>query len=174
MEPSLNTETPNSLKADDFFYASLHNIQYKSREINNILEETSSNTQDSPKLDIDEVTLIENNLTLFEQFFEAIKHDYESCGPQLQTALDKFAERYNMAKAKSVLALTTFLYNINCNTDLLVRMRSGTKIHVQIESVKRRKLVDNKENSDPHTIPAHKVRSVSKKGHRLSKNTKSD
>ncbi|CAG8816711.1 633_t:CDS:1, partial [Gigaspora rosea] len=42
------------LKVDDSFYVSLYNIQYKSREINTILEETSSNTQDSPKLDIDE------------------------------------------------------------------------------------------------------------------------
>ncbi|CAG8589637.1 20394_t:CDS:2 [Dentiscutata erythropus] len=69
-------------------------------------------------------------------FVEAIKHDYENCGPELQTALNKFAKQYNMAKAKSVPALTTFLYNINHNTNPLVYMRSGAKIHMQVESVK--------------------------------------
>ncbi|CAG8549760.1 3311_t:CDS:2, partial [Dentiscutata heterogama] len=121
-----------------------------------MLQETSNNAQDLPKLDIDEVAVIENNPILFESFVEAIKHDYENGGPQLQTALEKFAERYNTAKAKFILALTTFLYNVNHNTDPLVRMRSGTKIRVQVESVKRRKLVDNKENSDPHIILARK------------------
>ncbi|CAG8489570.1 664_t:CDS:2, partial [Dentiscutata heterogama] len=53
-----------------------------------MLQETSNNAQDLPKLNIDEVAMIENNLILFESFIEAIKHDYKNGGPQLQNALE--------------------------------------------------------------------------------------
>ncbi|CAG8739941.1 1658_t:CDS:1, partial [Gigaspora rosea] len=79
----------------------------------------------------------------------------------LQIALEKFAERYNAAKAKSIPALISFLYDINRNVDPLTRVKSGSKIRVQVESVKRRK-TGNKENSDPHIIPARKVRAIIK------------
>ncbi|CAG8644561.1 4439_t:CDS:2 [Gigaspora rosea] len=53
----------------------------------------------------------------------------------------------------------------------------GAKIHVQVESVKRRKTGLNakskeKENNDPHIIPARKVRAVKKKKHNISQNIK--
>ncbi|CAG8489833.1 15462_t:CDS:2, partial [Dentiscutata heterogama] len=129
------------LKADDSFYASLYNTQYKYHKVNNVkdnmFQETSNNAQDLPKLDVDKVA----------SFVETIKYDYEN-------------------------TLTTFLYNVNRNTNPLVCMRSGTKIRMQVKSVKHRKLVDNKKNSDPHIISARKVWAVGKKGHRLSENTK--
>lgn len=119
--------------------------------------------------DVDEVIATEHNSALFNSFLETIKHDYENCGPQLRTALEKFANRYNAAKARSIPVLTTFLYDINHNTDPLVRIKSGAKIRLQVESVKRRKTIKGKEN-DPHEIPARKVRTVGKKAHNLSKN----
>ncbi|CAG8825341.1 33221_t:CDS:1, partial [Gigaspora margarita] len=70
-------------------------------------------------------------------------------------AFEKFAERYYVAKSKSIPVLMSFLYNINRNSDPLIRIKSGAKIPVQVESVKRRKT--NKENADPQVIPARKV-----------------
>ncbi|CAG8507743.1 1549_t:CDS:2, partial [Gigaspora rosea] len=55
--------------------------------------------------------------------------------------LEKMAERYNAAKAKSI----------------------------PVESIKYRK-TGNKENQDPQVIPACKVRAIGKKKHNLSKN----
>ncbi|CAG8782104.1 7471_t:CDS:2, partial [Gigaspora margarita] len=75
----------------------------------------------------------------FETFLSTIKNDYEICGPQLQAALEKLAERYNVAKAKSIPALTSFLYSINHDKDPLVCVKSGAKIHIQVESIKCRK-----------------------------------
>ncbi|CAG8682781.1 4121_t:CDS:1, partial [Gigaspora rosea] len=101
-------------------------------------------------------------------FIESIKYNYENGGSQLQLAFEKFAERYHVAKSKSIPVLTSFLYNINRNSDPLIRIKSGAKIPVQVESVKRRKI--NKENVDPQVIPARKVRKVGKKAHSLSQN----
>ncbi|CAG8853798.1 10194_t:CDS:1, partial [Gigaspora margarita] len=66
----------------------------------------------------------------------------------------------------SIPALISFLYNVNRNSDPLVHVKSGAKIRVQVESVKRRKTKSgvnksgSKENCDPHAIPAHKVRAI--------------
>jgi hypothetical protein len=109
--------------------------------------------------------------------------DYQSGNTQLCVALDKFAERYHAAKAKSIPRLSSFLYDLNCNVDPTVNIKSGAMIRVQVESVKRRKTQEsgrkrkqpalnneNKENLDPHAIPSRKVRKISKKDHNLSKN----
>ncbi|CAG8452444.1 11865_t:CDS:2 [Gigaspora rosea] len=87
------------------------------------------------------------------------------------SALEKFAKRYNAAKAKSVPALVLFLYDINRNIDPLARVKSGAKIRVQVKSVKYRKTNNNsKENIDQHIIPARKIRAKGKKVHNLSRN----
>ncbi|CAG8797107.1 20458_t:CDS:2 [Gigaspora margarita] len=105
----------------------------------------------------------------FEKFLRTIKDDYENCGPQLQAALEKLAEKYNAAKTKSIPALMSFFYSINRKKDLLVQVKSGAKIHVQVKSVKYRKTEsdakksNNKENNDSHAILAQKVWAVSKR-----------
>ncbi|CAG8849520.1 8004_t:CDS:2, partial [Racocetra persica] len=42
------------------------------------------------------------NQEFFDTFLKTMKDDYEHCGPQLRAALEKLAERYNAAKAKSI------------------------------------------------------------------------
>ncbi|CAG8518940.1 9730_t:CDS:2 [Gigaspora rosea] len=123
-------------------------------------------TQESEEFNI----VSENDPDFFKSFIESIKYNYENGGSQLQLVFEKFAERYNVAKSKSTLALTSFLYNINRNADLLTRIKNGAKIHVQVESVKHQKT--NKENVDPQVIPARKVQKVGKKAHSLSQNIK--
>ncbi|CAG8795132.1 25665_t:CDS:2, partial [Gigaspora margarita] len=108
------------------------------------------------------------NPEFFDTFIKTIKNDYKHCGPQLRAALEKLAERYNAAKAKSILVLTSFLYNVNRNSDPLGRVKSGAKIRVQVESVKRRKTESSvkksgdKENHDRdlHVISARKIRAI--------------
>ena len=106
-----------------------------------------------------------------------MKADYQNASPQLCTALDKFAERYRSAKSKSIPCLTSYLYDLNHNLDPTARVKSGSMIRVQIESVKRRKtessgsrkrklpnnIREEKENLDPHVIPARKKRAMAKK-----------
>ncbi|CAG8799982.1 11338_t:CDS:2, partial [Dentiscutata erythropus] len=58
----------------------------------------------------------------------ATDKDYEKYSLQLQAAIEKLAKKYGTAKAKSILALTSFLYNMNYDTDLLVYVKSGAKI----------------------------------------------
>ncbi|CAG8779880.1 10670_t:CDS:1, partial [Gigaspora rosea] len=43
------------------------------------------------------------------------------------------------AKSQSIPRLSSFLYDLNRDLDPLVRIKSGRKIQVQVESVKRRK-----------------------------------
>ncbi|CAG8679429.1 7101_t:CDS:2, partial [Dentiscutata heterogama] len=62
-----------------------------------------------------------HNLELFESFLETVKDDYKNGGPQLRASLEKLAERYNP------------------DNDPLVRVKSGAKIRVQVESIKHRK-----------------------------------
>ena len=70
---------------------------------------------------------------------------------------------------------------MNHLADLTARIKSGSMIRVQVESVKQRKTegsgckrkisaVKNKENQDPHLIPSRKKRKAGKKEHNLSKN----
>ena len=128
----------------------------------------------------EESTSVEIDYTLFDMFLEEVKTDYRNTSPQLRTALDKFAERYRSAKSNSIPRLTSFLYDINRDLDP-VRVKSGSMIRVQVESVKRRKTgssggrkrklpnttCEDKENLDPHVIPARK-KVMAKKSHNLS------
>jgi hypothetical protein len=116
-------------------------------------------------------------------FLEEIKEDYQNCGPQLRTALGKFAEQYHSSKSSSIPRLCSFLYNVNHNVDA-TRVKSGAKIRVQVESVKRRKIEGSngtrrklpgavnggKENLDPQSIPSRKKKKTGKKEHNLSTN----
>ena len=100
----------------------------------------------------------------------------------MRTALDKFTDRYRSAKSKSIPRLTSFLQDINRDLDPTVRVKSGSMIRVQVKSVKRRKTessgsrkrklpntnCENKENLDPHVIPARKKKVTAKKSHNLS------
>ncbi len=90
-------------------------------------------------------------------------------------------ECYQAAKLVSIPRLTSFLYDISSHVDPTVRIKSGSMIWVQVESVKRRKTegsdrkrklptIKNKENLDPQTIPNQKSRKAGKKEHNLSKN----
>ncbi|GES83311.1 hypothetical protein GLOIN_2v1883854 [Rhizophagus clarus] len=126
--------------------------------------------------------IIEIDYTALTTFLEEVKADYQSDNPQLRTALDKFADRYRSAKSKSIPRLTSFLYDINRDLDPAARVKSDSMIRVQVESVKRRKtessgsrkrklpntIREEKENLDPHVIPARKKRVTAKKSHDLS------
>ena len=109
--------------------------------------------------------------------------DYQNADQALRTALNKFKDRYNAAKSKSVLRLSSFLYDLNRDLDPMVRIKSGAHIRVQVESIKRRKtegggskqrlpvlINEDKENFDPHAIPVRKKRKTAKKEHNLCKN----
>ncbi|CAG8531305.1 6915_t:CDS:2 [Funneliformis mosseae] len=100
------------------FYATLHAqpVQQKASEKNE-------------EIDIPELT----------SFLEVVKSDYQNSGQTFQTALDKFKDRYNAAKSKSLPRLTFFLYDLNRNLDPMVRVKSGANIRFQVESIKRRK-----------------------------------
>ncbi|CAG8701972.1 3413_t:CDS:2 [Funneliformis caledonium] len=52
---------------------------------------------------------------------------------------DKFAEHYNAAKSKFIPRLCSFLYDLNRDLDPIARVKSGSMIRVQVESIKRRK-----------------------------------
>ncbi|CAG8748722.1 26450_t:CDS:2, partial [Dentiscutata erythropus] len=124
-----------SMANDPSFYASLHthtNVQHKYRKYNdneflNNIPQAANKTQESKEFNTDQITVPENNTVLFELFIEIIKYNYENGSSQLQFALEKLAERYNVAKAKSTSALTSFLYNINHNIDPLTRVKSANK-----------------------------------------------
>jgi tRNA U34 5-carboxymethylaminomethyl modifying enzyme MnmG/GidA len=109
--------------------------------------------------------------------------DYQNGDQALQTALDKFKDYYNAAKSKSILRLSSFLYDFNHDLDPMARIKSGAHIRVQVESIKRRKTEgggskqrlpaptsEEKKNLDPQTIPARKKRKTTKKEHNLCKN----
>ena len=130
-----------------------------------------------------ESTKYKINCTAFATFLEEVNADYQNASPQLCTALDKFAERYRSAKSKSLPRLISYLYDLNRNLDSTARVKSGSMIRVQVESVKRRKtegsgrkrklpntICKEKENLDPHIIPARKKKVAAKKGHNLSMN----
>ncbi|RGB36821.1 hypothetical protein C1646_666701 [Rhizophagus diaphanus] len=125
----------------------------------------------------------EIDISTFTAFLDDVKTDYQNGGKTLCTALDKFKDRYNTAKSKSIPRLFSFLYDINRNIDLMIHVKGGANIWVQVESIKRRKMEEGgvkqrlpiptnegKENLDPHAIPAQKKRKTSKKEHNLSKN----
>ena len=124
----------------------------------------------------------EIDISEFISFLKDIKEDYQNGGLQLRTALDKFKERYKVAKSKSIPRLASYLYDLNRDLDPTVNIRSGSMIRVQVESVKRRKtegsgrkrrlpsITQDKENLDPQIIPNRKRKKLAKKEHNLSKN----
>ena len=125
----------------------------------------------------------ESDITEFTSFLEEVKSDYQDSGQALRIALNKFKDRYKVAKQNSIPRLTSFLYDLNRDLDPMTRVKSGAKIRVQVESIKRRKTegsgskrrlpVSNnkgKENTDPMAIPVRKKRKTGKKEHNLSKN----
>jgi len=92
--------------------------------------------------------------------------NYQNADQALRTALDKFKDRYNAAKSKSVLWLSSFLYDLNRDLDLMAHIKSGAHIRIQVESIKRRKTEgggskrrlpastsEGKENFDSQAIP---------------------
>lgn len=125
---------------------------------------------------------IEADISVFTNFLENIREDYQNSGTQLRTTLNKFEERYMAAKSKSISQLVSLLYDLNSHLDSKVNIRGGSMIRVQIESVKQRKtegsgrkrkqpgIINDKENLDPQTIPSRKKRNAGKKDHNLSKN----
>jgi len=78
----------------------------------------------------------------------------------------------------------TLLYDLNRDLDPTARVKSCSMIRVQAESFKRRKIegsggrkrklpniiCEEKENFDPHVIPARKKKTTAKKGHNISMN----
>jgi len=96
--------------------------------------------------------------------------------------LNKFAKYYEVTKLKSIFQLVSFLYDLNCNLNLIVNIRNGFMIHIQVESIKRYKteesehkwklsaIIKDKENLDPQVIPNWKIRKASKKKYNLNKN----
>ncbi|CAG8697421.1 17913_t:CDS:2, partial [Funneliformis caledonium] len=122
-------------------------------------------------------------LSNFISFLNEVKLDYQNADQALRTTLNKFKDWYNAAKSKSVLWLSSFLYDLNRDLDPMVRIKSGAHIRVQVESIKRRKtegsgskqrlpvlINEDKENFDSHAIPVRKKRKTTKKEHNLCKN----
>ena len=72
----------------------------------------------------------------FVNFLEDIKEDYQNGGVQLHIALSKFEERYKAAKLKSTLQLVSYLYDLHCDLDSTINIKSSSMICVQVEFVK--------------------------------------
>ncbi|PKY50712.1 hypothetical protein RhiirA4_467321 [Rhizophagus irregularis] len=130
------------------FYASLYAV---------------TTSQNNTTIEYDVLSCKESNenvkivdISAFTDFLEEVRRDYRNGGAQLRTALDKFMERYEAAKLKSIPRLTSFIYDLNHDLDSMVNLRSGSMIH--------------KENLDPQNIPSRKTRKAGKKEHNLSKN----
>ncbi|CAB4489869.1 unnamed protein product [Rhizophagus irregularis] len=166
---------------DSSFYASLHTKDVQQSQVVSRTDMEISNNSVTIE-DRDSCENTEVNNSAFALFLEDKKNDYESGNMQLCSALNKFAERYKVAKLKSIPRLVSFLYDMNSNLNPVVNIRSGSMIRVQVESIKRRKTegsgckrklpfsVKEKENLDPQVIPHRKKRKTNKKDHNLSEN----
>ncbi|CAB4439790.1 unnamed protein product [Rhizophagus irregularis] len=169
---------------DSSFYASLRTepapqdqeFSLSSSSFNNNIDKIIEQREPSGKNE-------EIDISTFTAFLDDVKMDYQNGGKTLRTALDKFKDRYNTAKSKSIPRLSSFLYDINRSMDPMTRVKGGANIRIQVESIKRRKMEgggvkrrlpiptnEGKENLDPHAIPTRKKRKTSKKKHNLSKN----
>ncbi|CAG8437498.1 16974_t:CDS:2 [Funneliformis caledonium] len=82
----------------------------------------------------------EIDILLFDSFLKKMKADYQNSSLQLCTALDKFAEQYQIAKSKSISRLISFLYDLNQNANPISCVKSGSMIRIQVESVRHRKI----------------------------------
>ncbi|CAG8846364.1 5642_t:CDS:1, partial [Racocetra persica] len=125
---------------DNSFYASLHAQQVPQQEnlqhseailsntsnINNETSDTSDIEWKEPNEDREDI-----DISPFVTFLEEVKLDYQNAGEPLRVALDKFKERYNVAKSKSISWLSSYLYDLNHNVDPMARVKSGAQIRVQ-------------------------------------------
>ncbi|CAB4444911.1 unnamed protein product [Rhizophagus irregularis] len=127
--PSL-TPDDRYVAEDKSFYASLH-------------AQTALQNQEIVRSEIGiSITLItEWRVRGTEELSELkeVRSDYQNSGQTLRTALNKFKDRYNAAKSKSIPRLSSYLYDLNRNIDPMVAIKSGAHIRVQVESIKRRK-----------------------------------
>lgn len=82
---------------------------------NNLLEIKESVHQENNSQKIKKLEHEANDS--FFNFLQEVKENYEKLDPQLCTALNKFAERYEAAKSQSIPRLATFLYDLNRNLD---------------------------------------------------------
>ncbi|CAB4444906.1 unnamed protein product [Rhizophagus irregularis] len=177
---------------DKSFYASLHaqtalqNQEIVRSEIgisNKTLITEWRGTEELSELSEENKELGETDLFEFTSFLEEVRSDYQNSGQTLRTALNKFKDRYNAAKSKSIPRLSSYLYDLNRNIDPMVAIKSGAHIRVQVESIKRRKTegssakrklpgskYEEKENLDPQVIPVRKKKKLGKKEHNLTKN----
>ncbi|CAB4419152.1 unnamed protein product [Rhizophagus irregularis] len=110
------------------FYASLYAV---------------TTSQNNTTIEYDVLSCKESNenvkivdISAFTDFLKEVRRDYRNGGTQLRTALDKFMERYEAAKLKSIPRLTSFIYDLNHDLDSMVNLRSGSMIRIQVESVK--------------------------------------
>ncbi|CAG8731970.1 21381_t:CDS:1, partial [Gigaspora rosea] len=170
---------------DNSFYALLNGafiLQYHEDFQTTTMRTSNSSISDASENSQNDNELKEINATAFNNFLNEIKKDYQDADSQLYTALNKFMKHYQAAKSQSTSRLTSFLYNLNGGADPTARIKSGSMIRVQVESVKRRKTKGsgrkrkllaapkNKENSDPQIIPSWKKRNNGKKEHNLTEN----
>ncbi|CAG8653277.1 2230_t:CDS:2 [Gigaspora rosea] len=134
----LNRELINSLKIEESEHEVI-NLPEIEHQPKNLLEIEELEHQVNNSLETEESNLLrieESDYNSFINFLEEIKKDYENWDPQLCKALDKFSAQYKAAKTQSIPRLTSFLYDINRNSDPLARIKGGKKIPVQVESVK--------------------------------------
>ena len=124
---------------DNSFYASLHagfapqdreGLQTEMRALNSNMNIEYGGKEANENIE-------EADISVFTNFLENIRADYQNGSTQLRTALNKFEERYMVAKSKSIPQLVSLLYDLNSHLDLKVNIRGGSMIRVQIESVKR-------------------------------------
>ncbi|CAG8718570.1 1678_t:CDS:2, partial [Cetraspora pellucida] len=107
--------------------------------INNKTSDTSDIEWKEPNKNHEDIDIL-----LFVAFLEEVKLDYQNASELLCAALDKFKEHYNVSKSKSISQLSSYLYDLNHNIDLMARVKK-------------------KENTDPQTIPARKKKKIGKK-----------
>ncbi|RIB16930.1 hypothetical protein C2G38_2188699 [Gigaspora rosea] len=121
---------------DKSFYASLHAkpilqnqevlyINDKAKMSNNLLE-----TKEPEELDKENKKIEEIDSSNFNSFLEEVRLDYQLADQPLRSALDKFKDRYNAAKSRSISRLSSFLYDLNSNLDPTARIKSGPQIRV--------------------------------------------
>ncbi|GBC06233.1 hypothetical protein RclHR1_00670025 [Rhizophagus clarus] len=118
------------LVENEFFYASLHAQPTQQSQILHTEMRPANNTLVTKQEEPSEVEEI--NFSEFTTFLEVVESDYQNSGRALRTALDKFKDRNNAAKFKSISRLTSFLYDLNRDLDPMVRVKSDANIRVQV------------------------------------------
>ena len=83
----------------------------------------------------------ENKETKISEFISFLEEDYQNAGQTLQTSLDKFKDRYNSAKSKSIPRLSSFLYNPGRNLNSIARVNIYEFRQNQLKGVKQKEVV---------------------------------